>query len=260
MHVDTRATRRLVAGLLAASLAVGQAGTVTALAPSTTTTPRSLTEPTANPGAPALPRAVRRPVAPFGLGGAALAGERATTPDPADAVAERTSVAGPIPTPATPVRSAVQPPTAEPRQPAVRAAAAAPRKPVYRGRNHIWIPSLGVSRDLSWFSCSRTRPPGHRLYQWGCAGRNNVYVFAHAASVFSQLHSAYVNGRLRKGMRVIHADSKGRIRTYKVRFWKVVSPVGQSWAYAGQSTPSMTLQTCVGARSQYRLIVRLTLA
>ena len=30
-----------------------------------------------------------------------------------------------------------------------------------------------------------------------------------------------------------------------------------AWAWADQDLPSMTLQTCLGARSEYRLIVRL---
>ena len=38
---------------------------------------------------------------------------------------------------------------------------------------------------------------------------------------------------------------------------KVTTPTNGAWAYAGQARPSMTLQTCVGARSQFRLIVRL---
>jgi hypothetical protein len=59
-------------------------------------------------------------------------------------------------------------------------------------------------------------------------------------------------------MKVVYADGRGRIHTYRVRYWRVVSPVGADWAYAAQSRPSMTLQTCVGARSQYRLVVRLT--
>jgi sortase (surface protein transpeptidase) len=79
----------------------------------------------------------------------------------------------------------------------------------------------------------------------------------HAHSVFRSLHNAYVNGRLRKGMEVIYADANGRVTRYRVSFWKVVSPVGAGWAFAAQSRPSMTLQTCVGARSQYRLVVRL---
>jgi hypothetical protein len=45
-----------------------------------------------------------------------------------------------------------------------------------------------------------------------------------------------------------------------VRWWKVTTPDKGEFAYAAQSTPSLTLQTCVGAKSQYRLIVRLTRA
>jgi hypothetical protein len=128
----------------------------------------------------------------------------------------------------------------------------------YRGRNHVWIPSLGISRGMGWYSCGASRPLGSGIYRWGCAGRNNIYLLAHAWAAFKPLHDAYVLGRLRKGMAVVHADARGRITTYRVRFWRVVSPVGASWAYAPQSRRSMTLQTCVGSRSQYRLVVRLT--
>ena len=128
----------------------------------------------------------------------------------------------------------------------------------YRGRNHVWIPSLGIDRSVSGFSCSSTAYPGNRVYRWGCAGVNNVYLFGHAHSVFKPLHDAYVRGRLKKGMKVIYADSKGRVTTYAVRWWKVVRPDQGEFAYAAQKTPSLTLQTCVGSRSQYRLVVRLT--
>jgi sortase (surface protein transpeptidase) len=130
----------------------------------------------------------------------------------------------------------------------------------YRGRNHVWIPALGINRSVTGFSCSSNAYPGDRVYRWGCAGRNNVYLFGHAHSVFKALHDAYVRGRLKKGMKVIYADSKGRVTTYAVRWWKVTTPDKGEFAYAAQSTPSLTLQTCVGARSQYRLIVRLTRA
>jgi hypothetical protein len=128
----------------------------------------------------------------------------------------------------------------------------------YRGKNRVWIPALGINRGVSWFSCSNSSYPGDRVYRWGCAGGNNVYLFGHAHSVFKPLHDAYVRGRLKKGMKVIYADAKGRVSTYAVRWWKVTTPDNGAWAYAGQSTPSLTLQTCVGAQSQYRLIVRLT--
>jgi hypothetical protein len=128
----------------------------------------------------------------------------------------------------------------------------------YRGTNHVWIPSLGINRAVEFFPCARTKPPGHQLYRWGCAGANNVYLMAHAATVFKPLHDAYVNGRLRVGMEAIYADGNGRVTRYTVSYWKVVKPDGDvGWAFAAQSTPSMTLQTCVGADSAYRLVVRL---
>ena len=68
----------------------------------------------------------------------------------------------------------------------------------YKGRNHVWIPALGVNRSVSCFSCSSSAYPGNRVYRWGCAGGNNVYLFGHAHSVFKPLHDAYVRGRLRR--------------------------------------------------------------
>jgi sortase (surface protein transpeptidase) len=75
--------------------------------------------------------------------------------------------------------------------------------------------------------------------------------------VFKPLHDAYVRGRLAKGMKLYYADANGKVSTYKVAWWKITTPDKGAWAYAGQSRPSVTLQTCVGAKSQYRLIVRL---
>lgn len=128
----------------------------------------------------------------------------------------------------------------------------------YKGRNHVWIPALGINRSVNAFACTSSAYPGDVVYRWGCAGRNNVYLFGHAYSVFKPLHDAYVRGNLRKGMQVIYADGSGTVSTYAVSWWKVTTPDKGAWAYAAQRTPSLTLQTCVGARSEYRLIVRLT--
>ena len=126
------------------------------------------------------------------------------------------------------------------------------------GRNRLWIPSLGLNRSISWFSCSRAREPDNYVYRWGCAGTNNVYLLGHAWGVFKPLHDAYARGRLKVGMKAMYADANGRIHVYAVRWWKVVRPTtGASWAWASLSSPSMTLQTCVGANSKYRLMVRL---
>jgi hypothetical protein len=59
-------------------------------------------------------------------------------------------------------------------------------------------------------------------------------------------------------MKVYYSNGSGNARTYKVIWWKVTRPTASaSWAWAAQSRPSMTLQTCLGADSAYRLIVRL---
>ena len=61
-----------------------------------------------------------------------------------------------------------------------------------------------------------------------------------------------------KGMKVIYADGGGHVHTYSVIWWRVTAPTtAASWAWASLPRPSMTLQTCVGADSQYRLMVRL---
>jgi sortase family protein len=158
-------------------------------------------------------------------------------------------VAGPGVTPASPVQSAGGSAT----RTVTRSAPAA-----YHGRNHVWIPALRINRSVSSFSCSRSRPPDNYVYRWGCAGRNNVYLLGHAYSVFKPLHDAYVSGRLGKGLKVIYADGAGHVHTYSVIWWRVVRPTtSASWAWASLARPSMTLQTCLGAHSEYRLMVRL---
>jgi Sortase domain len=139
----------------------------------------------------------------------------------------------------------------------VKPASGSSKATSFKGRNHLWIPALGINRSVTWYSCSSGYYPGNRVYRWGCAGKNNVYLFGHAHSVFKALHDAYVRGRLRKGMKAYYAGADGRVATYAVSWWKVTTPEKGAWAYAGQSRPSMTFQTCVGSKSQYRLIVRL---
>lgn len=159
---------------------------------------------------------------------------------------------------ATPVSVATAESVAAPSAPRAASTGSTSTAKTYSGRNRVWIPSLGINRAIEWFPCTRTKPPGHQVYRWGCAGANNVYLFAHAASLFKPLHDLYAAGRLRKGLEVVYADPNGRITRYAVSYWKVVKPDGDiEWAYAAQSRPSMTLQTCVGANSEYRLVVRL---
>lgn len=137
------------------------------------------------------------------------------------------------------------------------AAAKAAATPAYVGKNHLWIPSLGLSRSIETFSCTRKTPPANRVYRWGCAGTNNVYLFGHAWGVMKPLHDGYVAGRVKVGMVAKYADANGRVRTYRVTAIRIVTPDQVAWAIASQPVASMTLQTCIGANSDRRLLVRL---
>jgi Sortase domain len=185
---------------------------------------------------------------------AAAAAHAAVVPDRVlnhrHAISEIEVVAPPPPPPPKPVVKAPKPPAPAP----------APKqksKPTYQGTNHFWIPSLGMSYGVRWYACGRTSVPGNHIYRWGCAGRNNVYLLGHAWGVMKPLHDLYVRGGLRKGMVAIYADASGRVRKYRVTEWRVVRPTEIAWQIAAQPVPSMTLQTCIGKYSQYRLNVRL---
>jgi sortase (surface protein transpeptidase) len=133
-----------------------------------------------------------------------------------------------------------------------------PAPTTFHGTNHVWIPALGVSRGVSIFPCSRQQAPANYVYRWGCAGTNNVYLLGHAYGVFKALHDAYYNGRLKVGLTVIYANASGAVHTYRVTWWRVVKPTtAAKWAWASLASPSMTLQTCLGAHSEYRLMIRL---
>lgn len=250
--------RRAISTLLAVLLAV-ESVSVVAAAAGTATTPHATTHalPAASPDGQVLAEA----------GTASEAGEPAVaTPTPSPTVtpapvATPARTAAPVATPkATPKPKALVHATT--KAPAARAKVTPAKPPtsaaVYAGRNHVWIPSLGVNRSVSAFACTRKRPPDNYVYRWGCAGTNNVYLLGHASGVLQPLHDAYLNGKLKVGMRVWYADGGGAVHRYAVRWWRLTPPTTDaSWAWAAQSVPSMTLQTCMGANSQYRLIVRL---
>jgi len=250
------ATRRLLIPLVLATVLAGEVAGLAAAAALDGRTAASAAGPTGPAPAVGIAAAGRaRPAAESAVSTDAMSRGHGAAPSrrsvPASVLAARGTATDNL----RPTRSHA----AAPRPPLVAEARAVSKGPgVRQGRNHLWIPNLGVSRSVESFPCSRTRPPDNFIYRWGCAGRNNVYFLGHAYSVFKPLHDAYVGGRLRQGMTAAYADGNGRVRTYAVAWWKITRPTAAAaWAWAAQSTPSMTLQTCVGANSEYRLIVRL---
>ncbi len=203
--------------------------------------------------------AVGRDAGVLSSGAATLAAPTADVAADAQAVAGTRLTPDPTIAGASGTRSAPVAPDLRPvREPTVGAAVETASNSRYKGRDHVWMPSIKLDKSVTPYACSRKSYPGNRVYRWGCAGTNNVYLFGHADSVFKSLHDAYLRGRLEKGARLYYADSSGRVHTYRVAWWKVTTPTKGTWAYAPQAKPSLTLQTCVGSRSQYRLIVRLT--
>jgi hypothetical protein len=160
---------------------------------------------------------------------------------------------------AAPPKAAPKPKPAKPKPPK---ATPRPTRHVtvgstYKGRNHAWIPALGLNRSVSWYPCGATRAPGLGLYRWGCAGANNVYLLAHAFSWFKPLNQAYYAHGLHRGQLAVYADHAGHIHYYHLDYWRVGPPTeGQHWAWDAQSHSVLTLQTCVGAHSESRLFVR----
>lgn len=162
--------------------------------------------------------------------------------------ASRAPATAPAPRPASPTVTRLVAPSPIP---------APPEPDRYIGRNQFWAPGLGIDQSVASFPCSRSRPPGQRVYRWGCAGRGNVYLMAHASGLFRPLERAYEQGRLRTGQRVIYADDRGRVRTYRLVWWRVHAPTPDTaWAWASQARSSLTLQTCVGSSAESRLFVR----
>jgi hypothetical protein len=247
--MDSRIKRhRLIATILAIILAAETVGVVAASVPDT------------QPAGPLVELAAAGPVVAARTTSNAAPTHRVVVDTP-DFVAAAAPAATPSATPAPE-------PTAKPAKVAKAKAEAKPKPKTastpkvsasdFRGSNHMWIPALGINKSVRAFPCDRERPPDNFMYRWGCAGDNNVYLMGHAYSVMKPLHDAYYNGRLKVGLKVYYAGSNGKVRTYAVRWWKKTLPTPDaSWAWAPQAKPSMTLQTCVGKDSKYRLMVRL---
>ena len=130
----------------------------------------------------------------------------------------------------------------------------------YSGVYHLWIPALGLSRSIFDWGCNGGLIP-NRVEYWGCAGRNNLYLLGHAWGVFAKIHDGYHSGALRVGLIAYYADKSGRVHRYRISQIRHVAnsdyATWSRWAMAASSTPIITLQTCDGATSAYRILVRL---
>jgi len=189
----------------------------------------------------------------------------ADQPDPA-AVATQ-PVASPTDSPVvTPTASPTLLPTPTP-SPSVSPSVAVTASPTPTARpkatakvvktNRLDIPALRINAPFkSMSTCGGLIPNG--IWRWPCAGKNNLYLLGHAWGVFAPVHDAYHKGTLKPGMIAYLTDAAGKVHKYVLQ-WVQDLPVatwGQGASWAATSGPTITLQTCDGASSDYRIIVR----
>jgi hypothetical protein len=124
------------------------------------------------------------------------------------------------------------------------------------------FPAIGLSRAVYRWGCRGGTLP-NLVVRWDCAGRNNTYLLGHAWGVFAPLAKARRDGRLRVGQAAYLTDTAGVTRRYELGWIKIVRSTyvwhgysGEVWAWNATYRRAITLQTCWGAGSAYRLIVR----
>jgi Sortase domain len=122
-------------------------------------------------------------------------------------------------------------PTAEPAVPAASA--------VMVAANWLYIPRLGLSQPVGWYSdCLGSAPvPRWGTWRWSCAGANNTYVMAHNPGVFTPILG------LHAGDLIEYGDPRGALRVYRVTFTTIVANT-ELWPLRGVDRASLTLQTC----------------
>jgi hypothetical protein len=128
--------------------------------------------------------------------------------------------------------------------------------PAQLGPNSLSIPALNIAAAIGTSSCGGLIPDG--IWRWPCAGANNLYLLGHAWGVFAPIHDGYHSGALTVGMVAIYRDGAGAFHQYKLQWVEdlTVSEWGKGASWAATSGPVITLQTCDGAASDYRIIVR----
>jgi hypothetical protein len=124
------------------------------------------------------------------------------------------------------------------------------------------FPAISLSRAVYRWGCRGGTLP-NLVVRWDCAGTNNTYLLGHAWGVFDPLYDARRDGRLRAGQVAYFIDTAGNSRRFELAWFKIVPSTyvwhgypGDEWAWNATSRRAITLQTCWGASSAYRLIVR----
>jgi hypothetical protein len=127
------------------------------------------------------------------------------------------------------------------------------------------IRDIGLDVAVYRWGCRATDLP-NRALRWGCSGTNNQFIAGHAYGVFRPYYRAFGNHRLKRGMVAVFTDARGRTKRYRLAWVRKVRSsyiwngrTGDQWAWNPTAEPVITLQTCWGAKSNYRIVTRFEL-
>jgi hypothetical protein len=140
-----------------------------------------------------------------------------------------------------------------------------PAPTTYTGRSHFWYPALNIDAGWSWYGCDyggASSGLGAGIYRWGCGPASNIYLLGHAWSTFKKIRLGFHSGAMQVGQPVWYSNAQGDVSQWRVKWIRRVTDdyldaTAGEWALNDSPTPIMTLQTCDGSQSQYRIIVRL---
>ena len=164
--------------------------------------------------------------------------------------------------PVTPAAPAAKTATKTAAKPAMKTAATS--SSVVLRANQFAFPALGIrAQGIASFACNAPGSLGTSIYRWGCAGSNNTYLLGHAFAAFKPINTGYHSGALKVGLTAYMAGSDGVTHQYRVTEIRHVLMDDWSswggWAKSSLPQPGLTLQTCDGPTSAYRIVVRLTI-
>jgi hypothetical protein len=124
------------------------------------------------------------------------------------------------------------------------------------------ISGIGLYAAVYDWGCGGSIVPNLAL-RWGCRTSNNKFIVGHAYGVFHPYYLAYARHLLKPGLVAYFTDTSGRVTRYRLAWMRLVTGnyvwrglTGSQWAWNNTPSAALTLQTCWGATSKYRIITR----
>lgn len=124
------------------------------------------------------------------------------------------------------------------------------------------VSGIGLTASVYAWGCGGEVVPNLAL-RWGCQKSNNQFIVGHAYGVFHPYYLAYARHLLRPGLIAYFTDTAGHRTRYRLAWVRLVTKTyvwhgltGSQWAWNNTPSAALTLQTCWGSTSKYRIVTR----